>query len=232
MRHSLQIQFLLNKVGSSSGLARRLIGYINDTHVTTGKLIPLIKKEGIGAFKLEVIPLTESYAEKQEICLEQYFLLHSEFNLNTLRVVSDISGVRAKKLYMYTKDLSKLIYAADIQEDFIFKLGVHHSTFSHCLKTGAIYLNKYIFTNKPPLFPSFPLSLFPSFPLSLFPSFPLSLFPSFPPLRHIQIQIYIRELYFLTYQIFDIKYLICKKSKSLIYICICICLEGGVREYG
>lgn len=78
-------------VGSSSGLARRIIGYINNTHGTTGKLIPLIKKEGIGAFKLEVIPLTESYAENQEICLEQYFLLHSEFNLNTLRVVNDMS---------------------------------------------------------------------------------------------------------------------------------------------
>lgn len=50
---------------------------------------------------------------------------------------------------MYTKDLSKLIYAADIQEEFIFKLGVHHSTFSHGLKTGAVYLNKYIFTDKP-----------------------------------------------------------------------------------
>ena len=115
--------------GSSSELARRLIGYINNTHGTTGKLIPLIKKEGIGAFKLEVIPLTESYAENQEVCLEQYFLLHSSFNLNTLRVVSDISGVRAKKLYMYTKDLSKLIYAADIQEDFIWPFFFEFSSF-------------------------------------------------------------------------------------------------------
>lgn len=97
-------------MGSSSGLARRLIGYINNTHATTGKLIPLIKREGVGAFKLEVITLTESYTENQEVCLEQYFLLHSEFNLNTLRVVNDISGSRAKKLYMYNKDLSELIF--------------------------------------------------------------------------------------------------------------------------
>ena len=97
-------------VGSSSSLARRLIGYFNNTHGVTGKLIPLIKREGIGAFKLEVILLTESYAENQELCLEQYFLLHSKFNLNTLRVVNDISGVRAKNLFMYTKDLFELIY--------------------------------------------------------------------------------------------------------------------------
>jgi len=97
-------------VGSSSSLARRLIGYFNNTHGITGKLIPLIRREGVGAFKLEVIPLMESYTENQELSLEQYFLLHSEFNLNTLRVVNDISGVRSKKLYMYTKDLSELIY--------------------------------------------------------------------------------------------------------------------------
>lgn len=50
---------------------------------------------------------------------------------------------------MYTKDLSELIYSSDIQEDFIFKLGIHHSTFSNSLRTGEIYLNRYIFTNKP-----------------------------------------------------------------------------------
>ena len=39
-------------VGSSSTLARRLIGYFNGTHKDTGKLIPLIKSEGINAFTL------------------------------------------------------------------------------------------------------------------------------------------------------------------------------------
>lgn len=85
-------------VGSSSILARRLIGYFNNTHKNTGKLIPLIKKEGINAFSLEIIPLTEDYIINQEISLEQYFLLHSKFNLNVLKVVNDISGARSKPL--------------------------------------------------------------------------------------------------------------------------------------
>lgn len=164
-------------VGSSSKLARppplmlrmrggvwnRLIGYFNNHHKDTGKLIPiplppsgatqeggraLIKKEGVG-FKLQVIPLTESYQVNQELCLEQYFLLQSKFNLNTLRVANDYSGARAIPLYMYTKDLSELIYSSNIQEDFIFKLKVHHSIFSNSLKTGAVYLGKYVFTDKP-----------------------------------------------------------------------------------
>lgn len=60
-------------VGSSSTLARRLIGYFKNTHKTTGKLIPLIKREGIGAFNLQVIPLIDSYTVNQELSLEQYF---------------------------------------------------------------------------------------------------------------------------------------------------------------
>jgi hypothetical protein len=102
-------------VGSSSALARRLIGYFKSTHKNTGKLIPLIKSEGINAFKLEVLPLIDYYSVNQELSLEEYFLLHSEFNLNTLKVVNNFSGARAKPLYMYTKDLSELIYYSDVQ---------------------------------------------------------------------------------------------------------------------
>ena len=76
-------------------------------------------------------------------------MLHSEFNLNTLKVVNDFSGARAKSLYMYTKDLSELIYSSYVQEDFIFKLRIHHSIFSKSLNTGAYYLDKYVFTDKP-----------------------------------------------------------------------------------
>lgn len=136
-------------VGSSSTLARRLIGYFNGTHKNTGKLIPLIKNEGISAFNLEVLPLIEYYSINQELSIEQYFLLHSEFNLNTLKVVNNFSGARAKPLYMYTKDLSELIYYSDIQEDFIFKLRIHYTIFTKSLKTGKAYLDKYVFTDKP-----------------------------------------------------------------------------------
>jgi hypothetical protein len=50
---------------------------------------------------------------------------------------------------MYTKDLSELIYYSDVQEDFIFKLRIHHTIFTKSLKTGTYYLDKYVFTDKP-----------------------------------------------------------------------------------
>jgi len=136
-------------VGSSSTLARRLIGYFHCTHTSTGKLIPLIENEGVGAFSLEVIPLSMFYTANIELLLEQYFLLHAEFNLNTLKVVNDFSGARAKPLYMYTKNFSNLIYFSHVQEDFIFKLRIHYSIFSGSLKSGVPYLGKYVFSDKP-----------------------------------------------------------------------------------
>lgn len=136
-------------VGSSSSLARRLIGYFKGNHADVGKLIPLIRKEGVGVFTLEVIPLICDYEDKQELCIEQYFLLHPEYNLNRLRVVNDISGSRSKALFMYTKDFSKLMYSSSIQEDFIFKLRIHHSIFTDSLRSGSIYLGKYVFTDQP-----------------------------------------------------------------------------------
>lgn len=136
-------------VGSSTSLSRRLIGYFKGTHADVGKFIPLLKREGVEAFTLQVIPLTEKYYDSLELCLEQYFLLQPQFNLNTLRVVNKISGSRSKALYMYTKDLTELIYSSDTQEDFIFNLKIHHSIFSESVSKGTVYLGKYVFTNQP-----------------------------------------------------------------------------------
>ena len=110
-------------VGSSSKLAKRLQGYFHGTHKSVGKFIPLLKLEGLSKFELEVLLLTESYFVNKELALEQYFLLHPEYNLNILKVVSSFSGARSKPLYMYNKDFSKLIFYSDTLEDFIFKLG-------------------------------------------------------------------------------------------------------------
>jgi len=90
-------------VGSSRHLARRLIGYFKATHSNVGKFIPLLKKEGVNAFTLQVIPLNAEYYEFLELIIEQYFLLQPRFNLNTLKVVNKISGARSKSLYMYSE---------------------------------------------------------------------------------------------------------------------------------
>lgn len=134
-------------VGSSTQLARRLNGYLKGTHEVVGKFLPLLYKEGLNAFKLDVLILKDEPC--LELILEQYYLLHKEYNLNTLRVVNTIVGARSKVLFMYNKDCTELIYSSSTQEEFIFKLNIHHSTLSNCLITREFYLDKYIFTNEP-----------------------------------------------------------------------------------
>jgi hypothetical protein len=138
-------------VGSSSQLAFRLNGYINLSHRKSGLLIPLLHKEGLKNFSLQVFPFYHNYIKGSEIALEQYYLLDSSFALNTIRVSNNPSGSNSKSLYMYNRDMSILYFFSTKQVDFIRKLNVHHITFSKHLKNGTFYLNKYLFSSEPVL---------------------------------------------------------------------------------
>lgn len=132
-------------VGSSSQLALRLKGYLNQTHRSIGKLIPLILEKGLSSFILDVICLPYYPDLKPEIALEQYYLLDPSFNLNTIKVFNNPSGSAAKPLYMYNRDKSILYYFTLQQKDFISKLNIDHTTFTKHLSKGTYYLGKYLF---------------------------------------------------------------------------------------
>jgi len=138
-------------VGSSSQLAFRLNGYINLSHRKSGLLIPILHREGLKNFSLQVFPFYHNYIKGSEIALEQYYLLDSSFTLNTIRVANNPSGSNSKSLYMYNRDMSILYFFSTKQVDFIRKLNVHHITFSKHLKNGTFYLGKYIFSTEPVL---------------------------------------------------------------------------------
>lgn len=138
-------------VGSSSELSVRLNGYINLTHKESGLLIPLLKKEKLKNFSLQVFPFYNNYIKNSEIVLEQYYLLDPGFTLNTIKVANNPSGSNAKSLYMYNRDMSILYYYSTQQIDFIRKFNIHHSTFTKHLKNGTYYLGKYLFLRKPVL---------------------------------------------------------------------------------
>ena len=132
-------------VGSSSQLAFRLRGYLNETHRSIGKLIPLIQEKGLSNFSLEVICLPYYTDIKPEIVLEQYYLLDPYFNLNSIKVSNNPSGSATKPLYMYNRDASILYYFTLQQKDFISKLNIDHTTFTKHLDKGTYYLCKYLF---------------------------------------------------------------------------------------
>ena len=138
-------------VGSSTELALRLNGYINLTHKESGLLIPLLKKERLTNFSLQVFPFRNNYRKGWEIVLEQYYLVDPSYTLNTIRVANNPSGSNTKSLYMYNRDMSILYYSSTQQIDFIRKLNIHHTTFTKHLNNGTYYLGKYLFTREPVL---------------------------------------------------------------------------------
>jgi hypothetical protein len=135
-------------VGSSSQLAFRLNGYINLSHRESGLLIPLLKKEGLQNFSLQVFPFYDNYIKGSEIVLEQYYLLDPSFTLNTIRVANNPSGSNSKSLFMYNRDMTILYFFSTQRIDFIRKLNVHHTTFTKHLENGTYYLGKYLFSRE------------------------------------------------------------------------------------
>ena len=138
-------------VGSSSQLAFRLNGYIHLSHRESGLLIPLLKKERLKNFSLQVFPFYHNYIKGSEFVLEQYYLLDSSFTLNTIKVANNPSGSTLKSLYMYNRDMTILYFSSTKQIDFIRKINVHHTTFTKHLENGTYYLGKYLFSRVPVL---------------------------------------------------------------------------------
>lgn len=138
-------------VGSSSELGLRLNGYIQLTHKESGLLIPLLKKEPLKNFSLQVFLLDNNYVKGSELVLEQYYLLDPSFTLNTIRVANNPSGSNAKSLYMYNRDMSILYYSSTQQIYFLRKFNIHHTTFTKHLNKGTYYLGKYLFLREPVL---------------------------------------------------------------------------------
>ena len=132
-------------VGSATHLPTRLRSYFLKTK-NTGKLITILNKYPLSEFNLEVRFTPYSSHFKNEMVLEQYFLLDKSFNLNTIRVSNNPSGSNAKSLFIYNRDFSILYYSSTKQIDFVRKLGIHHTTFTKHLNNGTYYLDKYVFS--------------------------------------------------------------------------------------
>lgn len=134
-------------VGSAIHLPTRLRSYFLKT-INIGKFLPILNNYPISEFNLEVRFTPYSSNFRNEMVLEQYFLLDKTFNMNTIRVSNNPSGSNAKSLFMYNRDLSILYYSSTKQIDFIRELGIHHSTFTKHLNNGTFYLSKYVFTKE------------------------------------------------------------------------------------
>jgi hypothetical protein len=133
-------------VGSSSQLSIRLYNYIKKKDKSEGLIRPLLYKEGISEFLLEVIPIYHKWYFRVELVLEQYYLLNPSFNLNIIKVANNPSGSNSKPLYMYNRDKTILYYYSYQQNNFIKYLKIHFETFKKHLNNNTYYLGKYSFS--------------------------------------------------------------------------------------
>jgi hypothetical protein len=115
-------------VGSSNLLNRRLDYYFNNNLPKVGKLLPLISKDGIKAFKLKLYILDKNkFKDIDVLFLEQYFLLDKIYNLNTLKVVNfgpQLGKSSEAKVFIFINflTLKKMYYTININLQCNYKL--------------------------------------------------------------------------------------------------------------
>ena len=140
-------------VGSSNSLSRRLDQYFSFKHFNqrnSGLLIPLINKDGFEAFNLEVFVIPDDIGLEFKdsnnlnfnfsyLFLEQFYLLHEKFNLNTQRIVN-FRVDQGKAVYLYSLDW-KVLYYCGYSARSAGVLGIHYATCTNCIKIGNSYLD-------------------------------------------------------------------------------------------
>jgi hypothetical protein len=136
-------------VGSSNLLNRRLEYYFKDDLPKVGKLLPLISRDGLGAFKLKIYKLDPNkFRDIDALFLEQYFLLDKEYGLNTLRVVN-FGPQLGKSVFIYDLNCKILYYSASSSISLKRKLGIHQSTCSKYVNSKIPFLGSLIFLSFP-----------------------------------------------------------------------------------
>lgn len=137
-------------VGSSNSLSRRLDQYFTFKHLNqdnSGKLLPFIKKDGFSKFSLEIFVMPTTFSSGYYfLFLEQYYLLHKSFNLNTQRIVN-FRVNQGTMIYLYDLEGKTLYYSSKSLNQIKGDLGIHSNTCRNCLKEGKTYLNFFKITD-------------------------------------------------------------------------------------
>ena len=113
------------------------------------KILPLLHKEGLEAFKLKIFKLDSNIFSNQDaLILEQYYLLNKEFNLNTLRVIN-AGKSKGDAAYVYDLTCSTLYYHAKSSIELKRVLKIHTKTSKIYVDSKIPYLNKFLLLSYP-----------------------------------------------------------------------------------
>lgn len=136
-------------VGSSNLLRRRMEYYFKKDLPEIGKFLPILRKEGLSAFKLKIFKLNKDLFKPQDaLFLEQYILLDKSCDLNTLKVVNFGAQTR-KSIYIYDLTCKILYHHAESQISLKRVLGIHQASCNKYLDSKIPYLNSFILLSFP-----------------------------------------------------------------------------------
>lgn len=132
-------------VGSSNLLRRRLEYYFKiEARKAVGKLLPLIEKDGLSAFKLIIYKFdTDRFKISDCLLLEQYMVLDKRYDLNTARVVN-FDPQSGNSIYVYDLSCTILYYHAPSSINLKRVLGIHQESCNKYLDKKIPYLGSFI----------------------------------------------------------------------------------------
>lgn len=137
-------------VGSSNNLSRRLDQYFTFKHIdnkNSGKFLPFLQEEGFSKFSLEILVMPEELSTSYcFLFLEQYHLLHKQFDLNVQRIVN-FRVNQGNKVYLYDIEGKTLYYTGNSFNQLQGDLGIHFNTYTKCVKKGQSYLNFFLISH-------------------------------------------------------------------------------------
>jgi hypothetical protein len=137
-------------VGSSNDLARRFNQYFEKNALFSNKdigiLLPMIEKENLKAYTLEVTVIPSSLSKYSHCFLEQYHLLGRGFNLNSHKIVN-FRVNQGFKIYLYDKDCKILYYSSISLNAFCADLGIHHTSYKKYVNKNELYLGHFLISN-------------------------------------------------------------------------------------
>lgn len=147
-------------VGGSLNIYRRLNTYFETSLLRINKIMRgRIGLYGHSSFILRIYLLPEEKATiNLTVAMEQYFILKLRPTMNILkvarasigRVVSEEEKLnsrinKGKKVYIYDKTKTKLIYIFNGRNQMNLQMGVDKSTITKYINTGKVYNDRYLF---------------------------------------------------------------------------------------
>ena len=159
-------------VGGAVNLYNRVTSYFMPSIVKSGsrRVYRYFNNYGYDNLRLTLFILPTGATVTTIESFEHFFIDHLKPDLNVDLIAGGYTGYhrpmvpemreklrieRGHSFYIYDLSLKACIFRFDSKQYALGQLGMHHKTLDKCLLTGAVYLDRFVFSHTP--LPTYPL---------------------------------------------------------------------------